>query len=480
MKPASAFRLPSRTVADTLQGTVLRLAFLFGWTWFALFVIRGAADTPFHPDESTYIYMSHDFDTFFLEHNPAALAWHPGHAADAALRYRLLDPPLIRYLIGLSRRLAGSPPTQLNIDWNWSETWEENLQAGAMPLPDLLFIARLPAALLTALAPLLVFKISQQLGSSRTGIMAALLYGFNSLVLLHGRRAMSEGPMLFTALLAFWWIVREPQRPALTGLGAALAAAAKLTGLSLLAVALFAGAFRPSTDTTTSSSSSLWGFRIRALAWCLAIFVTVTLLLNPVLWGSPISALEAMGEARQKLHAAQVTMTRLVAPTHILEQSSLRLLAMLYHVYFAPLAFWDIPNYANQTQPAELHYLSLPLQHVLRDPISAVGNFATGGLLLTLTLIGIGFGAITLFRRQLPQTHPSPSPTIRLTLSLLFAWTVFTIAILGLIDIPFQRYYLPLVPIICIWAAYGLQILVQPLEGWITSQREIQRPTSHA
>ncbi len=35
----------------------------------------GLAAVPFHPDESTYIYMSRDFATLFLERSPAALVW---------------------------------------------------------------------------------------------------------------------------------------------------------------------------------------------------------------------------------------------------------------------------------------------------------------------------------------------------------------------------------------------------------------------
>jgi len=468
MKPISSFLRPS--------SSVFRLIFLFAWSLFALWVIRNAAGVPFHPDESTYIYMSHDFDTFFSEHNPAALAWTPGREADPALRYRLLDPPLLRYLIGLSRSLAGSPPTKLNADWNWSRTWEANLQTGAMPAPDLLFIARLPSALLTALAPLIVFRISRELGGSGTGVVAALLYGFNSLVLLHGRRAMSEGPMLFTALLALWWIVRVPQRPALTGFGAALATAAKLTGLALLAVALLAVAFLPSAE--AAGPPRRW-LRIRSLSMCLVTFAVVTLLLNPVSWAAPIPALAAMVKTRQELHTQQVAMTRLVAPNYVLDQPGLRLLAMVYHVYFAPLAFWDIPNYANQTRPAELQYLSMPLQHILRNPVSAVDNLATGGLLLALTLAGMVFGAITLVRHRFSPTT-SPSPKEGRTLSLLWVWTLLTVGILTLIDIPFHRYYLPLVPIISIWAAYGLQTLLRPLWGWTASRRAINIPASGA
>jgi hypothetical protein len=464
--PSSVLRPPSSVLRP--PSFFFRLALLFSWAIFASFVIRGAADVPFHPDESTHLFMSRDFDLLFLEHTPAALFWTPTHKLDAALRYHLLDAPLSRYLVGLSRALAGVSPVPLNADWNWSQTWEENIQAGNMPSSDLLFIARLPAALMTALAPLLIFRISRRLGGNGMGIVAALLYGFNSLVLLHGRRAMSEGPMLFTALLAFWWIVREPPRPVLTGLGAALSSAAKLTGLALLPVALFAGAFIPPADPTASARPDFqWGVRIRSLAWCVGIFIVVTLLLNPVLWGSPLSAFRAMGSARQKFHAEQVAALRVAAPNYLLDQPGLRLLAMLYQVYFAPLAFWDIPNYAQQTHPAELHYLSIPLHHLLRDPNSAVNNFVTGGLLLTLTLVGLVFGAITLLRRQ-------ASPSGRRSLLLFLVWTVSTIFILSLIDIPFQRYYLPLVPLISIWAAYGLHRLFQPVWIRIISTPEIK------
>jgi hypothetical protein len=270
---------------------------------------------------------------------------------------------------------------------------------------------------------------------------------------------MSEGPMLFTALLAFWWMSCNRQHPALTGLGAALATAAKLTGTALFAVALFAETFLLSSNPMSPAQPGFqWKVRIRALAWCVGVFIAVTLLLNPVVWGSPLNALKAMGSTRQKFHAEQVTAIRRTAPNYLLDQPGERLLAMLYHVYFAPLAFWDIPNYAQQTQPAELHYLSIPLHHLFRDPNSAVNNLASGGLLLALTLTGILSGVITLLRR--PSTQ-----TTRITLILLLAWTGFTILTLSLIDIPFQRYYLPLVPILSIWAAYGLQRLFQPLKS---------------
>jgi hypothetical protein len=128
------------------------------------------------------------------------------------------------------------------------------------------------------------------------------------------------------------------------------------------------------------------------------------------------------------------------------------------------LAFWDIPNYANQTRPAELQYLSIPLHHILRNPVSAVDNLATGGLLFALTLVGLIFGAITLLRHPSSKTTSLP-PRVRRAIALLLVWTVLTVGTLATIDIPFQRYYLPLISIVSIWAAYGLRTLMQPLKS---------------
>ena len=56
----------------------------------ALYLSRLAA-VPFHPDESTQLYMSRDFDTLVLQRDPAALAWTPDQPLTPEARYRLLD-----------------------------------------------------------------------------------------------------------------------------------------------------------------------------------------------------------------------------------------------------------------------------------------------------------------------------------------------------------------------------------------------------
>ena len=416
-------------------------ALLTLWTAFAAFVLWGINRLPFHPDESTYIFMSRDFDLLVLDGNPSSLIWKPGQAVDAGMRYRLLDAPLIRYLIGLSRSLVGHPATQLPADWNWSASWEANVRAGALPSASLLFVARLPAALLAAVAPLLVFNLGRRLAGLATGLGAALLYALNSLILLHTRRAMTEGPMLFFMLLAIWLVLRYPRRSLLLGLVSALAVAAKLTNLALLPVVILALWTAPLSK--ESGRVSRPRQRARALLGFATAFAVTTFVLNPLLWGAPGAALRAMAHARLELLSAQTNALRSVAPDWVLPGFGSRLLATVYEVYVAPLAFKDVANYAYQTQALELSYLSVPLHHVLRFS-SVTASLGSGAVLLALTLAGMAWGGLALYRRQRSET-----------LTLLWLWTLSTVAVLSTIPVLWQRYYLPLVPIISLWAAYG-------------------------
>ena len=104
---------------------------------------QGVAEVPFHPDESTYIFMSADWEAYIS--HPLSLAFQESDKS-IRQRYRLIDPPLGRYLVGISRSLAGF--SAVNVDWDWSLTWDENNKAGALPSQNLLNAARYgPAAL---------------------------------------------------------------------------------------------------------------------------------------------------------------------------------------------------------------------------------------------------------------------------------------------------------------------------------------------
>ena len=89
----------------------------------------GVAGVPFHPDETTFLFMSTDFER--ITSNPLDLAWEPADELVPEVRYRMIDAPLTRYLIGLNRSLFSIPIQKQ--DWNWGSNWHENQVSGAVP-----------------------------------------------------------------------------------------------------------------------------------------------------------------------------------------------------------------------------------------------------------------------------------------------------------------------------------------------------------
>src|SRR5207244_3969806 len=113
-----------------------------------------------------------------------------------------------------------------------------------------------------------------------------------------------------------------------------------------------------------------------------------------------------------------------------------RLFGMLYHVYFAPPAFWDVPNYAAQTALAEQRYLTNPLQMGWHTRSLSI-NLAAGGALLALTLAGLGFSLHDLAASwRGAGTLAAPE---RRALIVLLVWSAATVAVLLPINIGWQR-----------------------------------------
>jgi hypothetical protein len=165
----------------------------------------GLPAVPFHPDESTQIFMSSDVELFFTR--PADLFWREEARDDVRQRYRELDAPLTRYLIGIGRFVLGGQPP-LPVDWDWTSSWQANLAAGAYPDADLLLAARLPQALLFPLTLLLLFLTLQAIAPRPAAWLGLFLFAVHGLVLLHTRRAMAEGVLLFTIMLTLWSLVQ--------------------------------------------------------------------------------------------------------------------------------------------------------------------------------------------------------------------------------------------------------------------------------
>ena len=416
------------------------LAFLAFLIAFSFAYLGGVAAVPFHPDESTFLFLSADFELFFQ--NPMAQAWQPENQAGAVeggseigqvQRYRTLDAPLGRYLVGFGRWLVGLEP--LPVDWNWGLSWEENRQAGALPSAHLLLAGRLGIAMLTPVSVLLLFLTGRRLGGERVGWLAALLLAGNALVLLHARRAMSEGAVIFTVTLVMWSLVTTEKRSWLGAVPAALAFCAKHSLAVLAPVGALAALWLPGQGQPESRRNAIKGVMLYAL-----IFVLVVIALNPVVWAHPLQAVQDSIANRQDLVKNQVA----DRPEQEMKSPALRLVVMLGHLFIVRPIFAETGNYVEETRAAEEAYLSNPLHTLMRSLFAGI-------VLMLASLYGyLAMGVRAARQRPLPRG----------AILLLAASLIQALALLATVQLPFQRYYLPLVPHACLWAAYGLDILV--------------------
>jgi 4-amino-4-deoxy-L-arabinose transferase-like glycosyltransferase len=393
--------------------------------------LRGVSTVPFHPDESTYLYTSVDVELFWQR--PAALFWNADPEDEKLQHYRILDAPLVNAVIALGRWVIGAQP--LAVDWDWSKTWEQNQQAGALPSQDLLLAGRYASAVLFPFSVLFVFLAVRKTAGDFPAWTAALLLASNALALLHTRRAMAEGVLLFTTTWTMWSLVTFEKRPWLTALPAALAFCAKQSLAALMPAALLAVVWQPGAWKPEQVRRTL-----AHIVW-FGLIITATLaVMHPFLWARPVQAFRAAVQARQELASAQVA----DRPDQALNTPGKKLIGMLGSLYLTPPFFAETINYQQETRAAEDAYLANPLNNLFR-------SLPAGGLLLVLSLYG--------FVLAVAQSLRKGQPPNRGLVLLAFASLIQALALLVLVPLPWQRYYLPLLPFTCLWSAFGIDQL---------------------
>ena len=394
----------------------------------SLFYLSGIADVPFHPDESTYIFMSDDLQTFFTDLQ--SLFWQPGQVDNLHQHYRKLDPPTSRTIIGISRTLIGKPA--LASDWDWSLNWQENQQAGALPDSSLLTASRIGIAIFFPFSLLFFYLSVNEITDSLTAWLAMLFMAGNMLVLLHTRRAMTESFMFFTIILSLYFLVHFRDKAWLSAFPIALALNAKLSaapfaavgGLVILLIAI----------------QKKWSFKkiIGQIAAYGLIILAISFILNPFLWAHPVSAAQSAWESRLALTDRQVATVAKVSPEQVLDNPAKRIGNLIAHLFYTPPAIADVANYIEETAESAEIYLANPLHSLGRGLIF-------GSLGLVFSLVGFLISLLDLIRSK-------SMPLLILFLSGLAQ----TAAILLLVPLPFQRYILPAVPFACFWLAYSI------------------------
>lgn len=396
------------------------------------FFLWGIRLLPFHPDETSLLYQSRDLELLLAA--PLSMAWDPTKEEELDQAYRELNPPLPKYVLGIGRSVAGFGPDFVSMDWNWSLTWEENEAAGALPAFELLKAARAASAMMLPLSMLILYLCGRALKNQNAGVIAALAFGLHALVLLHGRRAMAEGTLLFSVSLAMLSFFGASKRPWFAGLATSLAACSKLSAMALFPVGLFSALWILPGEGRSNRRAMQNGLVF------IAVFLIAYLSLNPLLWSSPIQAFGALYRSRVQFLSEQVELIRMLAPNQILESPLERIAVMLAHLYLTEPQMAEVGNYLAQTAAMESAYLAQPFHNFSRGIIG-------GAAMLIFTGLGMAFSVLEVRSKDLHKIR---------RVTLLFAGTlVQSMALLWANPLPFQRYYVPLIPWICLWVGIG-------------------------
>ncbi len=130
--------------------------------------------------------------------------------------------------------------------------------------------------------------------------------------------------------------------------------------------------------------------------------------------------------------------------------------AMLADLYLMPPIFAETSNYLEETKAAEIAYLQVFGHNALR------GLFA-GSIFLVMSV----FGIVTSFRRTSKELSGNREAI------LICQWSTACLGavIFILLGLPWQRYLIPLVPLACLWSAYGIAQIVDQLANVFALRR---------
>lgn len=414
---------------NTSKIQVVHWTAIFLFLTYAIFYLSGLKDVPFHPDESTQIFMSSDVDIALSSFSD--LFWSPEKAGDLRQHYREIDAPLTRYLIGFSRLLTHS--TAIPVDWDWAKTWGDNRSAGALPTSDLLWLARLGNALFFLAGLILFFRTLQSIFNPYLALMACLIFALNPLILLHTRRAMAEPLLISLSILAIWVLLFQRDKVWLMGITVALAVNAKQTALALCLPVLFL-------ILLPAGQQKKWSLFLTHGSQFLLSFLFIWFLLNPFTWSDPVHSIQDALIERQELVSQQTGMITSASPEKAIGSIPEKSAAMLGAVFFSQPMVADVSNYIHQTQKSETVYFSSPIHNLNVWPFISLLNFL-------LTISGLVFFLVNFIHKRIPLQKAA---------LIMFSLTGYVIFIFFFINFPFQRYYLPLILFSSLFSAYAV------------------------
>lgn len=308
--PSAEKRRDLASASAASPQTVSRL-WLIDLVWISAliaYILLGVPYTPFHGDESTLVYNTHDYAAQFIRRDPNVFDIGSGAVNPMDADLMLLDGRVHKYLGGLFWHLGGYSETELNQPWLWGADMAFNRENGHVPDDGLLSVTRLASAVLMAVGVPALFGIGLRLDGRFTAYAATLLYALAPALLLNGRRSMMEGSLMgFTLLTVLAALVfvrrRDVGSAALLGLSGGMALASKHTGLmpfGLVVGGIGLGLLAEVFIQKALPVRSLW--RSAALLIISGLIAAgVFLAFNPAWWSDPLGTIGEVAVRRTAL-----------------------------------------------------------------------------------------------------------------------------------------------------------------------------------
>jgi len=397
------------------------IPFIIFFLWL-IFFISGINFVPFHPDEATQIFMSSDFDKI-VSGNFNDLFYNNINGNEPKQNYRLLDSPITRYMIGLGRYITKAPT--LALDWDWSGTWKEN--DSALPNTKLLTTSRLSIAIFLPVAIILYYFLIRKIFGFPISVLSTILLMTNSIILLHTRRAMAESGLIFFIVASLFTLLFTPKKLLfLSAIPIGLSLNIKQSLLPLFLIGIIFIIFK--------MKSNIKALLFQSVLY-LIIIVSIFYILNPILWKKPITGFTAMVNSRSVLTANQMQSITIDSPFFILNNPVEKFVGFFAQLFVVKPAFQDIANYDSELQLEIVNYNKNLLQ----------AGYGRNILVGAFNFIFFCIGIISEIRNQNSQKFLTFSGLI-----------LFILEIFFFIPIPFQRYYIPILPFSMIYISAGI------------------------
>ncbi len=388
-------------------------------------------NVPFHPDEATYLYMSDDIEKVIDA--PSSLFYRQGQSIDLKTHYRLMDPPMVTWVIGAGRLLTGISP--IENDWDWTISWQQNLQAGNMPTQQAILIGRLSILLLFPFTCLFLYRITKKLIHHWGGILAVLIFALNPLIVLHTRHSMPDGILIFLIMSVYILMFDDKKHNVLIPITIALAINSKQTAIFMVPAYLIYFLWR-------NKGNKIFAW-LKSAASYIIVPLLLTFLLNPVSWAEPIPTITAAINERAILMQGIDSFMQDNNPEKYNRTLPERFLSVTYHTFYESLALDDITNYRDDQQGSFDEYQNSIFHNHSRNLFMGTVN-----IIFVLTAILIQF--LHWFKKR-------KSSQSNLILWLMI-YSTFMVSIFGLsfLSSIYQRYVIILLPFTSIFTSWLL------------------------